>query len=98
MFIIANLIEALASVLAIVLSIFYWLLLLRVLISWVSPSPLNPIVQFLYRATEPVLDPIRRNLPPMGMIDLSPIVAFILVVFLQRFLIQTLLDIAHQLR
>lgn len=98
MFIFANLIEAVASVLAIVLQIFYWLLLLRVLSSWVSPSPLNPIVQFLYRTTEPVLDPIRRNLPSMGMMDLSPIVAFIMVIFLQRFLIQTLSDIASQLR
>lgn len=98
MFILANLIEAIASVLGIVFQIFWWLLLLRVLVSWVNPSPFNPIVQFLYRSTEPILDPIRRSLPPLGMIDLSPIVAFILLVFLQRFLIQTLLDIANHLR
>lgn len=98
MFVLANFILALAQVLAAVLSIFWWLLLVRVLISWVRPNPFNPIVQFLYRVTEPVLDPIRRFLPPLQGIDLSPLAAFILVVFLQNFLIQTLVDIAYQLR
>ncbi len=98
MFIISNLIVAIANVLELVLSIFWWLLLIRVFISWVSPDPFNPVVQFLYRSTEPVLEPIRRALPPMGMIDFSPIAAFILIVFLKSFFIQTLLDIALHLR
>lgn len=98
MFLIANLIVAIARVIEIFLGIFWWLLLIRVLVSWVSPSPFNPLVQFLYRTTEPILDPIRRFLPTMGMVDFSPIIAFILIVFLQSFLVKSLFDIAYRLR
>ncbi len=98
MFILANLIIALARVAGILLSIFWWLLLIRVLVSWVSPNPFNPLVQFLYRSTEPILEPIRRLLPPMGPVDFSPIIAFFLIVFLQSFLVQSLFDIAYRLR
>lgn len=98
MFAVSNLLMAIANILDMILALYWWILLVRILISWVSPSPFNPIVQFLYRATEPVLDPIRRNLPPMGMIDLSPIVAFMIIVFLRAFLVKTLIDIAYQIR
>jgi YggT family protein len=98
MFLISNFIIAIARVIEIFLGIFWWLLLVRVLVSWVSPSPFNPLVQFLYRTTEPILDPIRRFLPMMGMIDFSPIIAFILIVFLRSFLVKSLFDIAYLLR
>jgi len=98
MFILSNFILAVAQVVSIFLTIFYWLLLIRVLISWVSPNPFNPLVQFLYRSTEPILEPIRRLLPPMGMVDFSPIIAFVLIIFLKSFLIQSLVDIAYRLR
>ena len=48
------------------LTVFYWLILIRAIISWVNPDPLNSVVQFLYRVTEPVLEPIRRRLPVMA--------------------------------
>lgn len=98
MFIIANFIGALAYVLSAALEIFWWILLVRVLISWVSPSPYNPIVQFLYRATEPVLEPIRRVMPPMTGVDLSPLVAFLIIIFSRKFVIASLFGIAQQLR
>lgn len=98
MFILSNLIIAVARVISIFLSIFWWLLLIRVLVSWVSPNPFNPLVQFLYRSTDPVLDRIRRFLPQMGMIDFSPLVAFIFIVFLQSFLVQSLFDLAYYIR
>ena len=97
MFVLSNFIRALASVTDIVLSVFYWLILIRALISWVSPDPYNPIVQFLYRTTEPVLEPFRRILPASG-IDLSPILAFIAIIFLKGFLVQTLVDLSYQLQ
>jgi YggT family protein len=98
MFVLANFLIAAARVLSIFLTIFWWLLLIRVLISWVSPNPFNPLVQFIYRATDPVLEPIRRRMPPLGMIDFSPIIAFILIIFMQSFLVQTLVDIAYRIR
>ena len=68
------------------LNIYMLILFVRVLLSWVNPNPHNPIVQILYRLTEPVLAPIRRVLPPMGGFDLSPLVVFAAIFFLKRFL------------
>jgi len=97
MFVLSNLFMALAKVVDIGLTIFYWLILVRAIISWVNPDPRNPIVQILERTTEPILAPIRRLLPPMA-IDISPIIAFLIVVFLRHFLVQTLYDIAFSVR
>jgi YggT family protein len=65
------------------LDIYSIILLIRVLMSWVNPSPFNPIVQIIYRLTEPVLAPVRRVLPAFGPIDLSPIVVFAAIWFLK---------------
>ena len=83
MYIFSNFIAATASIVDIILTILYWLILIRALISWVNPDPLNPIVQFLQRTTEPLLAPIRSILPwrlRMG-IDISPLIAFLLILF-----------------
>jgi len=95
MFVLSNFLKASASIVDIVLSIFYWLILIRALISWVNPDPHNTIVQFLYRATEPILTPIRRMLPQMG-IDLSPIIAFLVIIFLKGFIVATLMDMSYR--
>lgn len=99
MFIVSNFITALAHVLSVVLTFCYWLILIRALISWVNPDVHNPIVQFLYKTTEPILYPIRKMLPfSLKMsIDISPIVAFLLIMFLRSFLIQSLFDLASRL-
>lgn len=100
MFVLSNLFTAAATLLNVILTILYWLILIRALISWVNPDPYNPIVQFLYKATEPVLYPIRRIMPlQFGIgIDLSPIIAFLIIIFLKSFLVKTLLDISFKLR
>lgn len=97
MFILSNFIRSIASIIDVVLGIFYWLILIRALISWVNPDPYNGIVQFLYRTTEPVLTPIRRMLPPMG-IDISPIIAFLVIIFLKGFLVSTLIDFSYRVQ
>ncbi len=96
MFVIGNLIEAIAVVVDYVLWAYIWVLIARAIISWVSPDPFNPIVRFLHRATEPVLRPIRRRLPEMP-IDFSPMIVIIAIIFLQRFLVKTLYQIAGSL-
>lgn len=58
----------------------------RVIISWIGLSPDNPIVVVLYGITEPILGPIRRVLPSMGMIDLSPMVALIALMLIRHLL------------
>jgi len=97
MFVLANFVYALASVVSLLLTIMYWLILIRALISWVNPDPFNPIVQFLMRVTEPVLEPIRRLLPPLP-IDISPLIVFFMIIFLQRFLVTSLYDLAVRLQ
>ena len=95
MFILANFISAVAHILNVLLSIAYWLILIRALVSWVNPDPDNGIVQFLYRTTEPILEPIRRRLPlnfRFG-IDISPIIVILVIIFLQSFLIKSLFDL-----
>jgi YggT family protein len=99
MFIFANLLNAIAIIIHYVLQIYMWLVIARAVISWVNPDPYNPIVSFLYQATEPVLYRIRRLLP-FGMmpIDISPIIVFVIIMFLDSFLVQTIQEIAFKLR
>ena len=92
--------SALAQVLNMAFSILYWLIIIRALISWVNPDPYNPIVQFLHSVTEPILYPIRKFLPftfRLG-IDLSPIIAIFILIFLQSFLVRTIMDLSFRLR
>jgi YggT family protein len=74
-----------------------WIIIARALLSWVNPDPWNPIVQFLDRATEPVLSPIRRWLGFRIGIDLSPIVAILGITFLQIAVVQSLKDLAMRM-
>ena len=99
MFVVANLLEALAAVLNILLTIYMWVMIARAVISWVNPDPYNPIVRFLYGATEPVLYRLRNALPLYaGGIDFSPIVVFVVIIFLQQFLVASLYDMARSLQ
>jgi YggT family protein len=59
-------------------------IIIRALLSWVQIDPYNPIVQILYQITEPILAPLRRYIPPIGgMMDITPIVALIILQILQ---------------
>lgn len=99
MFIINNLLNAMASVLSLMLNLYMWIVIARAVISWVNPDPYNPIVRFLTGATDPVLYRVRRLLPVyFGGIDFSPIVVIAAIYFLQIFLVASLRDLAWQLR
>ncbi|MBI5576549.1 MAG: YggT family protein [Deltaproteobacteria bacterium] len=95
MFVMKNLIVAVATILDYVLWAYMWVLVIRAVLSWVNPDPYNPIVRALYSITEPVLSFLRRKFPLMaGSIDFSPMVAILAILFLQHFLVKTLLDLA----
>ncbi|MBI5777569.1 MAG: YggT family protein [Nitrospirae bacterium] len=98
MFIAGNVLQGLAKILEIVLQLYMWIIIARALVSWVNPDPWNPIVQFLERATEPVLSPIRRRLGWQMGIDLSPLLAILIIVFLQYAVVASLYEVAAQLR
>ena len=97
MFVAGNILQGLAYVLDTVLFLYMWLIIIRALISWVNPDPWNPIVQFLARATDPVLTVIRRRVGLVGGIDVSPILAILLIMFLQYAVVQTIRDIGFRL-
>lgn len=94
MFLAGNVLEALATVVDYVLWLYMWIIIVRALISWVNPDPWNPIVRFLERATEPVLHPIRRRLVWGIGIDVSPIIAILIIIFLQVAVVQSIRDFA----
>ncbi len=92
MFLFANILMALAKLVEIaggLLTLYKYILLASVVVSWVNADPYNPIVNFIYRVTEPVLRRIRRHMPDTGMLDLSPLVAFAAIYLLQIIILDT---------
>jgi len=91
MFILGNFIIALATVMDYILVLYMWIVIARAVLSWVNPDPYNAIVRIIYNLTEPVLYQIRNRLPvTFGGIDLSPIVIFLVIIFLQKFVVTSL--------
>ena len=74
------------------LFLYSWVIIAAALITWVSPDHRNPIVIFLHRVTEPVLQPVRRMLPPWktGGLDLSPMIVLIAIQFIERVILRAL--------
>ena len=79
---------------SILAQVLYWAILARVLITWLPISRESALVQLLFGITEPILGPIRRILPSMGGLDLSPMVALILIMVAQQVLQQVLMRLA----
>jgi YggT family protein len=99
MFVLGNLISALASIISIILTSLQWLIIIWALLSWVNPDPNNPIVQMINKLTEPIIYPIRKLLPfslKFGL-DISPLIALLMIFFLQMFLVRTLHDLAARM-
>ena len=95
MFIIGEFFSALALLVNGVAQILYWLLFARIVISWLPVDPHHSIVQFLVQVTEPLLAPLRRLPLQIGVMDLTPLVAFVALFFLRNVLVGILLRIAH---
>lgn len=72
------------------------LIVARIILSWIPQLRANQIGEFIYGITEPILAPFQRLIPPMGMIDLSPMVAFIVLLILQQILL-TIVQVAFNL-
>ena len=77
-----------------ILDIYSWIIIASAILSWlvafgvvnIRHQFMRVVVDFLYRITEPVLRPIRRFLPNLGGIDISPVIALLLIIFLQHLL------------
>ncbi len=70
-----------------ILSIYEVILIVRILFSWIRPNRSHPVIEWVYKLTDPVLEPVRKLLPMKGMgIDFSPIVVFLIVGLIKGFL------------
>lgn len=99
MFVFGNFFQAFAQVLGYAIDILWWLIIIRALLSWVNPDPHNVIVQFIERTTEPLLQPLRQLIPIYKIgIDISPILAILILYFIKLFAVSTLLGIGARLQ
>jgi YggT family protein len=98
MFMLGNFLLALADLVGFALTAYFYIVIGRVIISWVNADPYNPVVKFLVQATEPVLEKIRRYIPPMGGLDLSPLLLILALRFAQFYIVQTLIGIGQRLQ
>lgn len=100
MFVLANVLIGFGKVLHIILQIYMWIVIIGALLSWVNPDPYNPIVRFLYAATEPVFSWLRRKLPflRLGGIDFSPLVVIALIIFLDSALVTSLIEMGVRMK
>ena len=97
MFVLGNLLGAVATVLDVVLNVLGIVLIVNALLSWVRPDPSNPIVRFLDQISDTVCDPLRRLFPTVvGGLDLAPMIAILLIMFLRQFVVGSLHELAFR--
>lgn len=96
--VLSTLIEALAQILSMAINIYIWIVIIAALITWVRPDPYNPIVQILYKLTEPLYAKIRKVIPTLiGGIDIAPIIVILALQFINLFVVKLLLRLANSL-
>lgn len=91
------LIASVASLLELLVYVFITAILIQVVLSWVAPGTYNPMTSILRSLCEPLLKPVRRRLPPLGGLDLSPLVVLIVLQLVLILLIAPLVDLGHNL-
>ena len=96
--ILSTLFTAIANILSIIVNVYTWIVIAAALISWVKPDPSSPIVQLLYRLTDPVYSFIRRYIKTeFNGIDFAPLIVLLALQFLNQFLIRLLFGFAASL-
>ena len=96
-FLAGEIMRSLALLVSLVFNILYFILVVRIILSWVNPDPYNEIVQVIYRVSDPVLAPFRKLPLQMGGMDLSPIVAFLVLSVLRNLIVNVLYQIAARI-
>ena len=96
MFILAQLFSSLALLFGMIFKILYFLLVVRIILSWFPVDPYNNVVTTLYQITDPLLAPFRKLPLRLGMIDFSPLLAFLVLAFLDSFVVGVLSNLAYQ--
>jgi len=97
MFILVELLRSLALLISIIISVLYFLLVIRVILSWVNADPYNEIVNIVYKTTDPILRPLKALPLQFGGLDFSPILAFILLSFIKTVLLNIIFFAASRI-
>jgi len=98
MIVLSTLLMAIANILNMVIGLYIWIVIISALITWVRPDPYNPIVQILYRLTEPVYAWLRSYIPTnIQGIDIAPLILILALQFFQMFFVELLIRFAHSL-
>jgi len=84
---------ALIQLVRMLFGLYSFAIIARVFVGWMRVDPYHPVIQFLYRITEPVLGPLRSRIPPVGMVDVSPMVALLGLWILERIVLVLLLSL-----
>ncbi|MCG6964954.1 MAG: YggT family protein [Chromatiaceae bacterium] len=88
---------AIPELISLVINIFLFAILIQVILSWINPGSYNPVVGLIHSLTEPVLAPVRRRMPDMGGLDLSPMVVMVGLVVLEMLLVPPVKDLIGQM-
>jgi len=97
MYLLGYFLQALGGLIHVLLTTVMIVIVARAVLSWVSPDPYNPVVRIITQFSEPLLFPVRRRLPYIGGMDLSPMVVILAAVFLDNFVVPSLYRMARSL-
>ena len=97
MFVLAELLKSIGLLVSIIFNILYFILVIRIIISWVGADPYNEIVRIVYKITDPLLAPFRALPLRLGAIDFTPIVAFLVLSILKSFIVNIIYQIAYKI-
>jgi YggT family protein len=88
---------AAVNILSSLLLLYMFVVIAAAVVSWVNPDPLNPIVRFLRMVTDPMLEKLRPYIPPLGGLDLTPLLLLILLAFIRDGLLPIIAEFAQGL-
>lgn len=98
MIVLSTFISAVAQILHMVVQAYIWVIIIAAVLSWVRPDPYNPIVQVLYRITEPAYSFVRKFIPTViGGVDLAPLIIILALQFIDMFFVRLLVEFANGL-
>jgi YggT family protein len=99
MFIFGNFLHGVAYVVNMLLEIYLWVVIIRTILSWIRPNPYNPLVRIIYGLVDPVTYRISRLFPTrIGMFDVAPFIVILVIIFLQKFVVNSIVDLGTRLR
>lgn len=96
MFVLAQLFSSLALLFSMIFKVLYFLLVIRIILSWFPVDPYHSLVNTLYQITDPILFIFRKIPLQIGVIDLTPILAFLAIAFLDHFIVGILTQLAYR--